>query len=254
MVKKKTYTAKDLIMLLRERYAAPEYAFIEEARAGTGWKANRSADGLALSLWPSRGIYFHGFEIKVHRGDWHRELKNPEKAEEIAAFCRCWWIVAPPKMISPDELPATWGLLEPYGKGLKTIVKAPLQEAEPIDINFVAAVLRRMTAQYVPQSRLKELVADGVAKGVKNKTEEKKWEKERHQKRDNMVQEFEKASGVKISEWNAGNIGLAVKYVCDKGIDRVAKDLDMMAERAEHVAVKAREEANIVRAELLGTL
>ena len=60
--------------LLALRYAPPAYAFFEEVRAQTGYAAGGSADGLALSLWPSRGIELHGFEVKVSRSDWLREL------------------------------------------------------------------------------------------------------------------------------------------------------------------------------------
>jgi len=52
-------------------------------------------------LWPSRGLHLMGFEIKAGRGDWLRELKDPGKAEGIAAYCDQWWVVAPAEVIVP---------------------------------------------------------------------------------------------------------------------------------------------------------
>src|SRR5438876_1169784 len=78
-----------------------------------------SADALAMSLWPSRGLELHGFEIKASRADWRTELRNPETADEIATRCDRWWIVAGSADIVTDgELPPTWGLLVPLGSAL----------------------------------------------------------------------------------------------------------------------------------------
>ena len=92
--KAQQYSAHELADRLAKKYAAPQYAFLEQVRNGTGGFANRSADAMALSLWPSRGLMLDGFEIKGYRTDWLRELKNPAKAEELAVYCNRWWIVA----------------------------------------------------------------------------------------------------------------------------------------------------------------
>jgi len=92
----KPLTEAKLIVLLKERFAAPEFAFLPHVRNGTGYArgTTRTADALAMSLWPSRGLELYGFEIKSERRDWLRERENPEKAEEICRFCDRWWVVA----------------------------------------------------------------------------------------------------------------------------------------------------------------
>lgn len=51
---------------LRQKFPAQEYALFFEVRSATGFPGRlRSADALAMSLWPSRGLELHGFEIKV---------------------------------------------------------------------------------------------------------------------------------------------------------------------------------------------
>lgn len=138
---------------LRERYCAPEYALFFEVANGTGSNIRRYADAMAMSLFPSRGLTMHGFEVKVSRSDWKRELDNPHKAEEgNFKYCDHWWIVTPPGIVQPGQLPPTWGHLELQSVGdlergpshkLRQKVAAPKLEARPMSRSFIAAFLRR---------------------------------------------------------------------------------------------------------------
>lgn len=132
---------------LRERYCAPEYALFFEVANVTGANIRRYADAMAMSLFPSRGLTMHGFEVKVSRGDWKRELDNPHKAEEgNFQYCDHWWIVTPPGIVQPGELPPTWGHLELQGGEKPTLrqkVAAPKLEAQQMTRSFIAAFLRR---------------------------------------------------------------------------------------------------------------
>ena len=78
-------TASAIINALAAKFKAPEYAFLTEVRNSVGFSSKvRTADAMAMSLWPSRGLYMTGFEVKVSRADWKKELEQPEKAEELA--------------------------------------------------------------------------------------------------------------------------------------------------------------------------
>ena len=49
--------AAEIFALLGERrFARPEFLWIGQVANSTGW-ASRFIDGVALSLWPSRGIH-----------------------------------------------------------------------------------------------------------------------------------------------------------------------------------------------------
>jgi hypothetical protein len=134
----------DMLALLAERHQAPAWAFLRHVANGTGRHQGRTADALAMSLWPSRGLELHGFEVKVYRSDWLRELKDPAKADEIASRCHRWWVVASSTdVVKLEELPARWGLMVADGKGLKVAREAPLVEPVPLDHVFLAAILRR---------------------------------------------------------------------------------------------------------------
>lgn len=71
----KTYTAGDIEKLLRNRYSPPEYAFLPQVRNQTGYSRQiRTADALVMSLYPSRGLYLSGFEIKINKSDLKNEI------------------------------------------------------------------------------------------------------------------------------------------------------------------------------------
>lgn len=133
-----------LLARLRKRYPPESWALFAGVPSGTGAAAGRTADALALSLWPSRGLELHGFELKTSRTDWRRELRNPAKAEAVCRFCDRWWVVAGNEDAVPaEELPPTWGLLVAKGEGLRLAKEAPKLEAQPMTRSFLAALLRK---------------------------------------------------------------------------------------------------------------
>lgn len=146
MSTKQTITAATVRALLRERYGQPAWAFFEEVRNKTGAMGDRYVDALALSLWPSNGLDLVGFEIKVSRSDWLRELKDPSKANAFQRWCDRWFVVAPEGIVHRIELPSRWGLLEVVtNKGrlaLRLTVEAPALEPEPLGKPFIASIVR----------------------------------------------------------------------------------------------------------------
>jgi len=114
-------TESELLDLLERSLAKPgnggagEYAFLRQVRNAAGFNANRTFDGVALGLWPSRGHDLHVYEVKVSRSDWLRELKDPAKAEDAAKVADRFSIVAQRGVVDVAELPATWGYIEASG-------------------------------------------------------------------------------------------------------------------------------------------
>lgn len=140
----KNVTAADIRVALRERFPDESHALLFEVANGTGARAKRYADAVAMGLWPSHGLEINGIEIKISRSDWKRELKDHRKADEIARYCHRWWVAAPKGVVPVDELPTPWGLLELQDNGkLRQRVAAPKQEPVTPDRSFVASMLRR---------------------------------------------------------------------------------------------------------------
>lgn len=188
---------------LRRRYAPPEWAYLTEVGNRTGQGASRHIDGLALNLWPSRGLELHGFEIKTARRDWLRELATPEKADSIAVYCDRWWIVAPESLrIMPDEMPPTWGLLRLTEVGRWQVdVAAPKLDAKPLDRGFVAAVLRRVCAESPSAAALKLARSEGYRAGLTDYANQVEMLEQRVAELEERERQFERITGVPFASW-----------------------------------------------------
>jgi hypothetical protein len=158
-----TLSEKDLLERLAARHQPPAWAFLRHVADGTGVNKLRTADAMAMSLWPSRGLELHGFEVKSYRSDWLRELKAPAKADELASRCHRWWIVAPgTDVVRLEEVPRTWGLLVADGQGLKVAIDAPGREPLPLEYGFLAALLRRAAEAFCASGALAHRRAAGA--------------------------------------------------------------------------------------------
>lgn len=200
---------------LAKRYAAPEYAFLLQVRNGTGFQRTvRTADALAFGLYPSRGLTITGFEIKASRGDWKRELTNPDKAEDIARFCHTWFVVAPKGVVPVDEVPPNWGLQELYDSGrLITTKAAEPKEPEPLTPLMIASIMRSVEKGMIPRSSIQQQVDDAVAAERERGEREIEHRTKEYTRLKASIAEFEDASGIRISHWQAGDIGEAVRVV-----------------------------------------
>lgn len=136
-------TAGDLRVALRNAHPADEYVTLFEVREAVGRQAGSRADAIVMSLWPSRGFEVSGFELKVARGDWLAELKNPGKADRIARYCDRWSVFAPAGVVRQGELPPGWGLWElQAGGSIRRSLLAAAREPEPMPRAFLASLMR----------------------------------------------------------------------------------------------------------------
>lgn len=249
----------DLFTLIKKRYPAPEYAVLAEVRNQTGYnRQTRTADAMAMGLYPSRGLLLHGFEIKTDRRDLLRELKEPDKAEEIARFVDHWWLVVSDDTVAQlIDVPANWGLLVRHPKGDKLVVRKDAPKLQPIDVTrtFLASVMRRVAVPPGDTALGAELAAAreagrvaGVAQGKADMAREDKAAvyqvdrlgRELEGLRD-AVADFERHSGVKLEAWGGQRIGRAVRLVLDGQLDNHRKTLQHLQQQAEHVAVQLRD-------------
>jgi hypothetical protein len=241
----------DLLSRLATRFAPPAWAFIAGVSNATGYRANRHADALAMSLWPSRGLELHGFEVKCDRRDWKRELDAPWKAEPIAKFCDRWWIVvADGNIVKPGELPAGWGLLVANGTGLKCEVEAPKIDSEEWNRGFVAAMCRRLAETKAPTAQLDAARRKGWDEGDKHGQRTIEYQRQRYRALQQEVYAFEKKSGLRINEYNGDRLGEAVRLVLNSAPSRFRKDLEDLHRKAQSIVESMRIELSA--AELQG--
>lgn len=199
------------------KFCQPEWALFHEVAEATG-VGRRRADAIAVNLWESRGLGIHGFEIKISRQDWIRELRDPAKAEAISKNCDHWWIVAPSGVVAKDELPPTWGLYSVDGRGLNCAVKAPKLENTHVDgvRPFVAALLRRaaQTNEQELARRVREETAAIRARATEDAERQSRERNRHYELLKEQVDAFERTAGIKINEYVGGrDLGRAVALV-----------------------------------------
>jgi len=224
--KKKEYLKHgeaELFGKIKNRYSPPQWATFRHVANSTGYAKKRTADAISMGLWPSQGLEIHGFEIKVSRADWQRELALPEKSAPIQRYCDRWWIVVPDAKIvdkEAGELPKTWGLLALRGQKLYTIVDAPKLRAKKLSRGFVAAVLRRAyEANQVPdledqvRAELREEIERSVGYGQQITLDSLRRQNEELKKKVEIFEKMAKMSGVHLSDWNYEDIAKTVGLV-----------------------------------------
>lgn len=149
-------TAFDLKRAIAERYEAPEWLVEHEVTLG-----GRRLDVVALNLWASREHRIVGFEIKVDRGDWLREIAAFQKAEQWTEVVDAFYVVTPPKLVRADELPVGWGLLEFTGAKMMTRAHATAKAPSRVLPREVAA---RFLGRMMERDRLADRTAEFQAR------------------------------------------------------------------------------------------
>ncbi len=144
---------------LRKRYQAPEWVYLEEVRLGTGYggfflpghhtaiKNEQRIDGLAINCYKSKSYRRIAIEIKIARGDWLKELKQPDKRIGAMMMSNQFYFAAPEGLIKVDELPEDCGLIEVRGDFLAVKAQATWHEASSWHPATVASVLRSAVRQ-----------------------------------------------------------------------------------------------------------
>lgn len=196
-------TTAEIKLALQKKFPAPEYAVFLEVSNGTGGKLTNYADALVFGLYPSRGLERQGFEIKVSRADWLKELKNPAKAEKIAQYCDRWWVLTAPGIVEPGEIPPRWGHMEFNGKQFRIKVPAPaLTPIEPTR-EFLAAVMRRAGER--DQEMAKLAMAAELEELVESRTSE--YQHDRRMAVDELarlksrLEDIRQTTGIDLNTW-----------------------------------------------------
>lgn len=152
-------TERQVAQTLDRRYNVeagngPRYVGAAQVRSHAGFDAVRTCDYVALDLWPSKGLALHGHEIKVSRGDWLRELKEPEKSAEFMGHVDYWWLVCPAGVLQAGELPRGWGhiAIEEGRHGLTSRIATQAPRLHPVERDYSRFATGRPIARDVSRS------------------------------------------------------------------------------------------------------
>lgn len=243
MTAKEITTAIEVAM--RAKFAAPEWALMMGVGNATGFGCKGWADAIAMSLWPSRGLALHGFEFKASRADWRKEIKSPEKAEKIAKYCDYWFLVCPPGIYQPNEVPMGWGVMELTGRGLSTKVPADRLTPAPLDREFLAAMLRR--ASEADDNVIAAQVMKRVEAELKTMADRQARQRESDARRllelQKRLAEVRDLTGIDLENYTpSADIAAAIKLALGVGYSGLARATEHMASAAENFARQLRTE------------
>ena len=215
------WTEAELTEMLRHRYSGHKWAFAAQVPNATGMKKTRTCDGIAMGLWPSEGLHLHGFEVKVSRSDWRKEMQDVTKSSAFSVYCHYWWIVAPKEAVKLEELPADWGLLSPVTANRVLRVQKPATfkaTPEQPTVELLAGIFRACCQNSVSARELESARSEGYREGLKAADSRAKSSGDSELIRlrrlvkdhEEAVAEFEEASGVPFRNWNSTTVGKAV--------------------------------------------
>ncbi len=223
-------TTNSLVGAMKLRYDGDSWALMFNVGDGTGSAQSGWADAIAMSLWPSRGLHLHGFEFKASRTDWLKELKQPQKADKFWRFVDYWWLVVTDRTIVRDgELPPTWGLLALDKRSmLRVVTQAAKLTPQPLCPAFLAGMLRAAGKPVAKENRdaFQAAYDRGWSEGQKHSQDTRLSQTLKNLQ--GNVDAFEKASGIRITEYHNGSEHAAtVKAVIDGKWTKLAAQRDL---------------------------
>lgn len=203
----------------------PRYITGFQVRDAAGFSAWRTIDAVVLDTWPSKGLTLHALEIKVSMSDLRRELDDPAKSSQFEEIVDRFSIVAPLGVVDLDLLPKHWGLYCPTPEGTLRARRKPLpirpgKPNKTINRSFAAAFVRAVVDRDLDRNLLDEQFTKGIKAGEERSAHRAEVATKDLERYMNAVETFEEKSGVRISTYNGGSIGEAVKFVLDGGILR----------------------------------
>jgi hypothetical protein len=192
-------------------------------------------------LYPSRGLTITGIEVKSSRGDWLRELKNPQKAESI--FCRCdyfYLFTADDKVAKLEEIPASWGWLAIKGSKVYTMKEAPKNKIDfNVDRSFMCALLKRATQGLIHPSTIESTIEERVNASNIYKDRVINDLQDQIDKLQQKIKQFEDAAGIRLndgygySDVPPRKVGEVIKLLANNKIDQYKTEVNNIKERAE---------------------
>lgn len=223
--------------ILQGRFPAEQFALMEEVSDAAGFNRSRSADYVAVGLWPSRGLEINGIEKKASRSDWLNELKNHKKAENIFQYCDRFWLLTTDDNIAKiEEIPITWGWLTIKGGKIKTMKEAPKLEPKPISRHFMATMLKRASDKklWVKKDSIQAEIRAAKESGRNEKARSEQFLQDELKEIRQAVHDFEVASGIQINRYlGPKKLGEAVRFITDGKADQFVNKLEQLQRTSE---------------------
>jgi hypothetical protein len=123
----------------------------------------------AIGWW---GGWSHLVECKASRSDFLADKRKPFRIDPAQGLGDYRWYMAPPGLISPEELPAGWGLLEVHANQVRMVRKSchpGCEGAPPFEGNnreerrILLSIIRRGRGDYTLPTKRTTIAVDESA-------------------------------------------------------------------------------------------
>lgn len=135
-------------------------------------------DGLALHCWAgSSKVRYEriGYEVKVSRSDFRREIRSPLKRAGAMRICDRFYFACPEALILAQEVPAGCGLVW-VGRTTRRIVAAPLLQPRGLTRHETVRLLRgHLNPPKLQAMKARAARADAIERESRKASEEA-WE------------------------------------------------------------------------------
>lgn len=111
--------------------------------------------------WDSSGTQTHLIEVKVTRADFLADKEKTFRRGPERGMGRLRWYLTPPGLLTRDDLPPHWGLLEAHPKLVRVI-----KQAEPQPRNAAAELRLLVALTERSQNTLTAMAAHARRKGI----------------------------------------------------------------------------------------
>lgn len=135
-------TSDEIAGLLKAKH--PNCICVEELRISSGASrgSGQRIDLWAMEEWPSKGFKRVAYEVKISRGDYLREIRDPLKRRGAKLVAQEFYFVAPDGVIKPEEVPYDCGLIVVRDGELVIEVDAPQLPDSAPTWGFVVSLVR----------------------------------------------------------------------------------------------------------------
>lgn len=215
------FTTPQVNQMLFNKYTEKgEHVLLFDVPNVVGVNSSRRCDAVAIGMWQSSGRLIQGFEVKVSRGDWLKEVRDVTKADPFIEQCDRWWLVTGHQAVAKsEEIPDAWGWMTATKTGLRIQRPAkPLpQDKDHMRRLWAFALIRAATDRSGDSKAFEAAINKRYAELQRQSDERVEMQIRRinpeFEALRKKVEQFEAASGMKLEDWRLGNVGKLARRI-----------------------------------------
>lgn len=236
--------ASHIIASLAQRYRfAKGWAFMSEVTpSGT----KRRMDAMAITLYPSHALRVLGFEVKVDRGDFLSEVRDPAKSAPLVESCTHYYLVCPRGIAEPGEVPENWGIIYASevdgGVSLRQARRAkPHQQGREMGNDWWRCMLLRSLSRQTTPKEITAAFDDGYLRGRKSAAAEMERQMRADRGAAEKMREMDREFGGGLRFVDLARLGAVYRMMDQRGVGCAIRRMRETCDMLERVAAEGRQ-------------